>query len=189
MYGFNSNLMESFMKGISYFLLLLAGIFAGCGNSASEKTGSDTLDHNRIIQHENGTLLLSIDDADCYSDEANPVANTAEWNALIVKSGRYDIWLASATRDTISLNYRNSVHLNFKDINIDANPRCDDIILDTDNLPDSYFMANSYIGTVYIQDTGAIDVQFISEQILPKSEQGYVDSRFVSLCFKPEARK
>ena len=174
------------MKGIGYFLLLLGGILAGCGNAPNNKIG---LDNNRIVQHENGTLLLSIDDANCYSDNTNPIANTAEWNAFIVKSGRYDIWLASATRDTMSLNFRNSVHLNFNDIYIDANPSCDHIIVNAENIPDSYFMANSYIGTVYIQDTGAIDVQFISEQILPKSEHNYVDSRFVSLCFKPESRK
>ncbi len=177
------------MKGMSFLLLLLAGIIAGCSSSANEKTGLDALDQDRIVQHENGTLLLSIDDADCYSDENNPVANTAEWNAFIKKTGRYDIWLASATRDTISLNYRNSVHLNFKDINIDANPRCDDILTGVSDLPESYYMANSYIGTVYIQDTGAIDVQFISEQILPESSHNYADSRFVYLCFKPEARK
>jgi len=174
------------MKRIGYFLLLLGGILAGCGNSADNKMG---LDNRRIVQHENGTLLLSIDDADCYNDNTNPIANTAEWNAFFVKSGRYDIWLLSATRDTMSLNYRNPVHLHFNDINIDANPRCDNIIVDAENIPDSYFMANSYIGTVYIQDTGAIDVQFISEQILPPGEYDYVDSRFVSLCFKPEIKK
>ena len=167
------------------FLLFVACFLASCGNPAKVKEENSDIIGERIIQDQNGTLLLDLEDADYYSDLNNPCENTAEWNAVIVKSGRYDIWLSSATRDTLSLNYKNSVHLNFNEINLAATPKCDRI----KSSIGSFFIADSYIGTVYIQDTGAVAVQFVSEQIVPHNIRDEVDSRFVSLYFVPEVKK
>jgi hypothetical protein len=66
---------------------------------------------NKILQQEDGTISLKVDKADCYQDKVNPSSNTAEWNVRVSKSGRFNVWLSSATKDTTDLKYDNSVKL------------------------------------------------------------------------------
>ena len=77
---------------------------------------------NRISQQEDGTISLKVDKADCYQDMVNPSANTAEWNVVVSKSGRFDVWLSSATKDTTNLKYKNSVMLSIHDNRLEAHP-------------------------------------------------------------------
>ncbi len=61
------------------------------------------------MQQPDGTISLQLDKADRYSDIQDPSENTAEWNVVVSKSGRYNVWLSSATRDTTDLNYKSKV--------------------------------------------------------------------------------
>lgn len=177
------------MKVNWIIFLFVALCVVSCGNPTNVDTRKGEIIENGIVQDENGVLLLNLDDADFYSDIENPCENTAEWKAVIVKSGRYDIWLSSVTRDTTTLNYKNSVHLNFNEIILDAHPKCDKIKTTENNDLGSFFIADSYIGTVFIKDTGAMEVQFVCEQIVPHDIRDEVDSRFVSLYIVPEVKK
>ncbi|MBO7522263.1 MAG: hypothetical protein J6T30_00215 [Bacteroidales bacterium] len=168
-------------KGIILLLSLL--VMTSCKVRHSEPL-SENIHLNCVTQDVDGTLLLKLDDAECYSDMSNPIYNTAEWKTRIVKSGRYDIWLSSATHDTTSLHYVNTVRLNVKNTELNVKPKCDKI---SDNSA-PLFTAESYLGTVYLPDTGIVDVQIICEQIVPAGFTDYIESKFVSLFFTPETK-
>jgi phenolic acid decarboxylase len=52
-----------------------------------------------------------------------------------------------------------------------------------------YFRADSFLGSLYIQDTGLYNVQIISEKILPKeSKKDLENSKFLSVFLKPATR-
>ena len=168
-------------KGIVILLSLL--LMTSCKVRNSEPS-SDNIKLHCVTQNVDGNLLLKLDDAECYSDMSNPIYNTAEWKTRIVKSGRYDIWLSSATHDTTSLHYVNPIRLNVKNIELNVKPKCDKISDKSAPL----FTAESYLGTVYLPDTGIVDVQIICEQIVPADYTDYIESKFVSLFFTPEAK-
>lgn len=177
-----------FMRGLLLAIVILPITISGCGNTTSNKESGDVL-LDRVLQHENGTLVLDIEEASCYSDMNNPSVNTAEWNAVIVKSGRYDVWISSSTVDSTSLNYENPVHLHFNDVMLDATPRPDKVLSNSSEDLDPLFQIDSYLGTVYIQDTGIIDFQLICEKIVPEDFTGDTHSKLLSLSFKPEDKR
>ena len=166
-------------KGVIILLSLL--VMTSCKGRHSEPS-SDNIQLNCITQSIDGNLILKVDDAECYSDMSNPIYNTAEWKTRIVKSGRYDIWLSSATHDTTSLHYVNPVRLKVKNIELTVKPKCDKV---TDSSA-PLFTTESFLGTVYLPDTGIVDVQIICEQIAPAGYTENMESKFVSLFFTPE---
>jgi len=155
-----------------FMLLMIAGVafLFSCNNSGERKDLKGDLVQNTILQQEDGTISLKVDKADCYHDMVNPSSNTAEWNVVIYKSGRFNVWLSSSTKDTTNLKYKNKVMLSFLDKRLEAAPACDKIILNSSDVSLPYFKADSFMGELYIQDTGRYNVQLISEKILP---QGY----------------
>lgn len=179
-------------KRLSLFLLFFAFIFCGCINYGNTKNVSSDTSENKIIQKDNGVLALNIEDAACYSDIKDPSVNTAEWEAIIVKSGRYNLWLSSITNDTTTLHYENPVHVNFRNVNIEKIPKCD-VILSGHPNEKSFFRADSFLGSVYIQDTGNVNIQIICEKILTDTislEQADNNfSKFISLRLVPENKK
>ena len=100
----------------------------------------------------------------------NPSSNTAEWNVVVSKSGRFNVWLSSATKDTTDLKYKNSVMLSILDNRFEALPECDKIIQNSIDVSYPYFRADSFMGSLYIQDTGVYNVQVISEKIVPDKD-------------------
>jgi hypothetical protein len=149
-------------------LFILIGILGilSCQNTSEKKDIKNKTVQNNILQQPDGTISLKVDKADCYQDAVNPSSNTAEWNVKVSKSGRFDVWLSSATKDTTDLKYNNSVMLSILDNRIEARPACDKIIRNSSEVSYPYFRADSFLGSLYIQDTGLYNIQIISEKII-----------------------
>ena len=179
------------MRRIIVLCSFVAGVMLlnSCGNSTTKSgTGSES---NIIRQGDDGIISLNLANADCYSDVKNPSCNTAEWNVNVSKKGRYNVWLSSATRDTNDLKYKNAVMVSVQDLTIEGRPECDRIIYNSSDVEYPWFTADSFIGAMYIQDTGVFHIQINSEQILPKDiKQGEMSaadlSKLISVSFTPE---
>jgi hypothetical protein len=175
--------------------MIVAGValLYSCGNIGGKKEMNNKLVQNKILQQKDGTISLKVDNADCYHDMVNPASNTAEWNVVVSKSGRFNVWLSSATKDTTNLKYQNSVMLSILDNRLEARPECDKIIHNSSDVAYPYFRADSFMGSLYIQDTGSYNIQVISEKIVPKdykkSESSVsVDSKLISVFLTPITR-
>jgi len=140
-----------------------------CNNAGEHKEVRNNSVQNKIVQDQDGTISLKVDKADCYQDASNPSSNTAEWSVKVSKSGRFNVWLSSATKDTTDLKYTNSVMLNILDKRIEVRPSCDKIFRNSTDVSYPYFRADSFLGSLYIQDTGLFNIQIISEKIIPKN--------------------
>lgn len=171
-------------------MLIWIALFYSCNNSSDQKEAKSKVVQNKILQQKDGTISLKVDKADCYQDMANPSSNTAEWNVVVMKSGRFNVWLSSATKDTTDLNYKNAVMLSILDNRIEAHPSCDKIIHNSTDVSLPYYRADSYIGSLYIQDTGLCNVQIISEKIFRKDHSdviasGTENSKLLSVFLTP----
>lgn len=175
--------------------MIVAGVtlLYSCGNFGEQKETKNSLDQNRTLQQVDGTISLKVDNAECYHDMVNPASNTAEWNVVVSKSGRFNVWLSSATKDTTNLKYQNSVRLSILDNRLETRPECDKIVHNSSDVSYPYFRADSYMGSLYIQDTGLYNIQIISEKIIPKdyrkSESSISDdSKLISVFLTPIKR-
>jgi len=139
-------------------------LLGSCGQKGNVKT--DQGSENRIMQQEDGTVSLKVEKAACYSDATNPSNNTADWNVVISKPGRFKVWLSSATRDTSALSYTNSVKVNILDDHLEVNPEIDKIVQNSGDVPNSYFRADSYVGSFYVQEPGEYNIQVIREKVI-----------------------
>jgi hypothetical protein len=171
--------------------VILISVIVSCNNNASIDSGKP--ENEFITQKDDGTISLNVKKADCYANVKDPSENTAEWNVKILKSGRYHVWISSATRDTTTLNYNNSVYVNFDETHIEGVPECDKIVYNSTDVSYPYFRADSFLGTVFIQDTGAYNVQVISEKILPEQQGSAMMSddeisKLISVSLTPEIR-
>jgi hypothetical protein len=176
-------------------LLILIGfvLLSSCGNSGKQKLLKNKVVQNKILQQNDGTISLKVDKADCYQDKVNPSSNTAEWSVLVSKSGRFNVWLSSATKDTTDLKYKNSVRLNILDNRLEAHPACDKIIRNSTEVSFPYFRADSFLGSLYIQDTGLYNIQIISEKIVARDINKAVssdteNSKILSVFLTPATR-
>jgi hypothetical protein len=156
------------MKQIFYgFFIGIGMLFWSCSHNGSTRDLQSA--GNRVLQQDDGSIALILDKAACYCDNANPSSNTAEWDVIISKPGRFNIWLSSATKDTTVLHYANSVKITLLDKQLEVNPACDKIIHNTGELPSSYFRAESYMGSFYVQEPGEYSIQVISEKVIAKN--------------------
>jgi hypothetical protein len=175
-----------------YILLVILSVilFSSCKNSGVENNLKNILVQNRILQQEDGTISLKADNAECYHDMVNPSSNTAEWNVFVSKSGRFNVWLSSATKDTTNLQYKNSVMLSILDNRLEAHPACDKVFQNSTEVTYPYFRADSFIGSLYIQDTGLYNIQLVSEKITPedyttKGSSVHESTKFLSVFLTP----
>jgi hypothetical protein len=180
------------MKRKIIVLIVIGGMifFYSCKNVVKPEASNNSNTENTILQDKDGTISLNVDNAECYHDMVNPSSNTAEWNVVVSKSGRFDVWLSSATKDTTNLKYKNKVMLNIHENRLEARPACDRIILNSTDVSYPYYRADSFIGSLYIQDTGLINIQVISEKIIPKNYSGgnsgdSDNSKLLSILFTP----
>jgi len=160
-----------------------------CGN----QTQMNGVAENVVLQSEDGTFSLKLDNAICYNDDVNPSSNTAEWNVVVSKPGRFKVWLSSATKDTTELSYRNSVRISLLDNQIEADPACDKIVRNSGEVSYPYYQADSYMGSFYISEPGEYNVQVISEKVLPKEAMNRVssmpdDTKLMSVILTPNTR-
>jgi hypothetical protein len=123
---------------------------------------------NRILQQNDGTVSLILDKAERYSDVANPSNNTADWNIVISKPGRFKVWLSSATKDTSNLNYASSVRISLLDDQLEANPACDKVMKNSKEVHYPYYRTDSYMGSVYVSEPGEYNLQVISDKVMEK---------------------
>jgi hypothetical protein len=143
---------------------LFIGLYS-CGNSGDKISAYNSVESEKIVQQDDGTLSLTIEKASFYKNDKDPSSNTAEWNIVVSKPGRYSVWLSSATKDTMNLSYANSVKINLEDERLEAKPIGDKIVLDTKEVTYPYYRADSYMGTFYIQEAGEYNLQVISEKV------------------------
>lgn len=171
-------------------MVLVIGVFAySCNNSDVQTTSKNEPVQNEILQQSDGTISLKVDKADCYQDKTNPASNTAEWSVFVSKSGRFDVWMSSITNDTTDLKYHNSVKLSILDNRLETVPACDKIIRNSGDVAYPLFRADSFLGSLYIQDTGVYNVQMISEKILAKGNRTDLEnSQVLSVFLKPATR-
>jgi hypothetical protein len=149
-------------------VLIGVALTVSCNNGVRSDESSNVAGENEILQQKDGTISLKIDKAECYHDMVNPSSNTAEWNVVVSQSGRYDVWLSSATIDTTDLRYKNSVLLSISDNRLETLPIVNRVVQNSSDVSRPYYQADSFMGSLYLQDTGVYSVQVISDRILPK---------------------
>src|SRR5512133_2998598 len=129
-------------KYSAYFIcIVLIGVWS-CGHTEPKKDIREA--ENRVLQQEDGIVSLKLEKAGCYYDPGNPSNNTADWNVVISKPGRFKVWLSSATKDTADLRYANSVRISLLDNQLEVNPACDKIVQNSSEVHYPYFRADSY---------------------------------------------
>jgi hypothetical protein len=182
------------MRNIRVALLPVAFllILSSCGNSGSDAKNSLAAGE-KILQQEDGTLSLSLEKAAFYRNEIDPSCNTAEWNIVVSKPGRYNVWLSSATKDTMNLSYATSVKIDLADERLEAKPIGDKIVLNANGVKYPYYRADSYMGTFYIQEAGEYNLQVISEKVLNKAAKSEVtpseeNTKLMSVILTPMTR-
>lgn len=158
--------MKRLLNLIIYLILI---ILWSCGNAGSNKFGNET-GMVKIKQQDDGRISLPLEKASCYHNRHDPSLNTAEWSFVVSKPGRYNVWLSSATRDTMNLGYSNAVRIDLNDERLEARPVGDKIIPDARDVKKPYFRADSYMGSVYIQEPGEYSIQVISEKVIALDE-------------------
>ena len=158
------------MRKIKSTLAIIIGVILlfSCNNAQSPGRGNEPLSTNKVIQQPDGSIALHVNKAGSYRDKKNPSINTAEWNIEISKSGRFDVWLSSATTDTTDLGYKNKVLLNIHNNVLEIQPVVNKVVKNTSEVESPYFKTDSFMGAMYIQDTGLYLVQIISDKILPE---------------------
>jgi len=170
---------------------LVLGLAWSCGRQGSTADSQEA--ENRIVQQEDGTISLKLDKAVCYSDASNPTNNTADWNVVISKPGRFKVWLTSATRDTSGLRYSSSVKVNIMDDHLEVKPVVDKIVQNSGDVPSSYFRADSYVGSFYVPEAGEYNIQVISDKVIArntgsKSHPQVDDTMLMSVVLTPAIR-
>ena len=183
------------MRRKIFFWMAIAGVglISSCSSYNEKTEAGNRRASDKILQQADGTISLKLEKADCYSDMVNPSSNTAEWNVVVSKSGRYNVWLSSATKDTTDLHYSNKVLVSVHDARLMARPSCDKIIQNSNDVSYPYFKADSFLGSMYIQDTGVYNIQVISEKIFPKDYKAVESSgaditKLLSVSFTPIIR-
>ena len=181
------------MKKIKFALAIIIGITSlfSC-NSSTNTTGQydESLSTDKVVtQQPDGSIALEINKAECYRDKKNPSTNTAEWNVAISKSGRFNVWLCSATTDTTDLGYKNKVMLNVHNNTLEVQPAINKVVKNASEVKSPYFRADSFLGAMYIQDTGLYLVQIISDKILPEDVQAINEkTKLLSVVLTPTVR-
>ena len=179
------------MKNNIFVWLIITGvtIIVSC-NSSEPSENRRMVAESKILQQNDGTISLKIEKAACYRDAANPSTNTAEWSMFVSKAGRYDVWLSSATRDTTDLRYNDAVMLSIRDKRLEMKPSVNRVIQNSSEVEKPYYQADSFMGSLYIQDTGVYRVQVISDRVLPRETRltgtkGEDLAKIVSVSLKP----
>ena len=163
----------------------VAGV--SCVNNSNIKSS------DMIVQQADGTISLKLEKAAVYNCEENPANNTAEWNFVVSRPGRFGVWLSTATKDTMNLRYPSSVKINLQDERIEARPVGDKIILNASDVKYPYYRADSYIGTFYIEQPGEYSLQVINEKVVPGNLKedtsiGAESTRMMSVVLAPMTR-
>jgi hypothetical protein len=149
----------------SFLITVLISAYS-CSGSGPDASDDKNINSAMVKQQADGTIALKLDKAVCYNSDRDPSCNTAEWNFEVSKPGRYYVWLSSATKDTMNLQYPKSVRINVNDELLEAKPVGDKIVLNATDVKYPYYRADSYMGSVIIQEPGEYSIQVISEKVV-----------------------
>lgn len=181
------------MRRILFALIavLVLTLVISCGRQKNAENSKEA--ENLIVQNDDGSVFLKLEQAERYSDAADPSGNTAEWRVVISKPGRYTVWLTSATRDTMDLKYANTVIVSLADNQLEVDPVCNKLSENKSNVPEAYFMTDSYVGSFFIPDSGEYSIQVISEKVIARNmekERSRLsdDTMLISLMLSPATR-
>jgi len=182
------------MKKLRFVLftgMVVTGVCFSCNHFNNHRDQDEK--GKMISQQDDGSILLKLEEAACYSDQVNPSSNTAEWKFTVPKPGRYKVWLCSATRDTNNLSYIRPVKISLLDSNLERSPECDKIIRNSTDVTFPYFRTDSYMGSVYIPEPGEYNIQVISEKVTTKEIRSHSqlladNTRLMSLMLVPMIR-
>jgi hypothetical protein len=177
----------------SIFMVLLLSVIYSCSNSGNNFSNNNRKGEDLIKQQDDGTISLNLEKAAFYSSDIDPSNNTAEWDFVVSKPGRYSVWLSSATIDTMNLQYANSVKINLLDERLEGKPVGDKIVLNARDVKYPYYRADSYMGSFYIQEPGEYSIQVISEKVMPQNKSVQNSStmdktRLMSVILTPMTR-
>ena len=178
-------------RHLAYLISLVLIPVWSCSHLGSTKDLQNA--ETRISQQEDGTVSLKLDKAACYSDLNNPSNNTADWNFIISKPGRFKVWISTATKDTSALHYVNSVRISLLDDHLEVNPACDKIVRNSSDVPYPYYRADSYVGSIYVSDPGEYNIQVISEKVVADKAGSHNiaqanDTKLMSVILTPALR-
>ncbi len=182
------------MESQNFFVLISTVLISFCISCNQKGSKKDSVEFSKTIsQQEDGTILLKLDEAICYNDLTNPSSNTAEWKFIVPKPGRYNVWLSSATVDTVNLNYTKPVKISLLDKNLERNPGCDKIIRNSNDVSYPFYRTDSYMGSFYIQESGEYNIQVISEKVISKETRDQsqllaLNTRLMSIILIPLTR-
>lgn len=138
-----------------------------CNNSETDVSRAPGKD-NRAVNKDGGVTLL-LKDADMMEVDSNPQYNTAEWNFVVHKAGRYDVWLSSLTCDTSTNLFAGKVTVTAAETRLEKRPVGDKIITDDKNLKSPWVRAQSHMGSIFFSEPGEYQVQLISDRVLHHS--------------------
>ena len=171
-------------------IIIVATSLFSCSNSQSSTENDDELHLiNKVMQQPDGSIALHVNKAEWYKDVKDPSTNTAEWNVVMSKPGRFDVWLSSATTDTIDLGYKNKATLKIHDNILEIQPVVNKVMKDASEVKSPYFRVDSFMGSMYIQDTGLYLVQIISDKILPEEAKEIDEkTKLLSVILPPTTR-
>lgn len=157
------------MRRTIYYLfgfIFIIIISTSCGKGGVEESDGNQLSY--ITSQEDGSIILHLEKAYLLQDSLNPDMNTAEWFFKIKEKGRYELWLSSYTRDTMNLRYDGPVYINFRDKKIKAESIIgNEIVLDTPDIGNMYYRADSKLGSVYVEQAGEYNIQISGSQVRP----------------------
>jgi len=178
-------------RQFTYIICMILLFVWSCTQNKSIKNSQ--VAENGVLQQEDGTISLKLEKAAFYRDATNPSNNTAEWDMVISKPGRFKVWLSSATKDTMDLSFSNSVRINLLDDNLVVYPSCDKIVQNSGDVPYHYYRADSYMGTISVSEPGEYNIQLISEKVTAnnasnESSTQMDDTKLMSVILTPLTR-
>lgn len=185
---------ENMRRNFFQFLVIISALLIySCNNSGSYLSEGKSASGETIKQQEDGTIALKLEKAVCYNSDRDPSCNTAEWYFVVSRPGRYNVWLSSATTDTMNLQYSNSVKINVNDELLEAKPVGDKIVLNAKEVKYPWYRADSYMGSVIIQEPGEYSMQVISEKVVRLKEKQEVtepaaNTKMMSVILTPMTR-
>lgn len=135
------------------------------------------MSENSIVQENDGTISLSMQEAAFYRNVENPGSNTAEWTVYVSKPGRYGVWLSSATKDTVDLSYSGNVKVTMLDAEFELVPEADRVFHNSSEVSYPYYRADSYVGSFFVSEEGEFSIQVMSEEVVPMEARNQSDNR------------
>ena len=158
--------MINYMRTFGLFALVALIGLSSCNRGSGSADDAQEAKNNSIASQNDG-VVLKIEDADLIQVDFNPQYNTAEWQFMVKKPGRYDVWLSSLTCDTTHLRYDGNVVITAGDSRLTKVPVGDEIVKNDRSVKEPWYRADSHMGSIFFSKPGEYQVQVISDKVEP----------------------